>query len=684
MFISKKLPRLLTTIILLTFIFALAMPGVSADAAGDKVFNIIEITDLHGMLEDTKGSPVAAVMAKNIKDIVNRNPHRTLIVSGGDNYQGSILSNMLQGTPVMNTFNSIGMAVSTLGNHEFDWGLDTVTRTNIANYPVICSNLFYKGTNNRVFNPYEIFEKDGVKIAVVGAITEELPNLVLPDCVQDYEVGSIVENVREAAQDARANGCRMVIALIHAGDNADGKTGVVFDVANQLGGAGGVVDAVLGGHTHNLVHTTAANNTPIAIAGSNGKGFIDLQITMLANGTLDFNTTYMACDTDSTVFPYGYKTSSPSVDQAVSDIVHAAKIEVGAIASQKLGATDTGLTMAQADSPWGESQAGNWVCDVLKVIVNADFAFTNNGGLRTDIPQGAITTGTLYAFLPFDNTIMTAEMTGAQIKTLLEQAVGDGGKGIQTAGLTFTYHPGAPSGSRIVSISETDGTTVDVTDTSKKYKVATNDFLAAGGDGFAIFKTVAFSDTHILLRDALAENIQQAGPINAAPINIPGRIKNVQNANPVEPVTRAELANLLVRAMGYTNDEPAACFTDVFPTQLYAGAVGVALKAGLINGYEDGTFRPGHPVVREEMATMAARAIKASGCTAEVSDVNAVLARFGDQQTISGWAKAAVAMAVEAGIIDGGKAGDFAPFDHVTQAEAAMMVTRTFNYINSH
>ncbi|WP_134212355.1 5'-nucleotidase C-terminal domain-containing protein [Pelotomaculum propionicicum] len=90
--------------------------------------------------------------------------------------------------------------------------------------------------------------------------------------------------------------------------------------------------------------------------------------------------------------------------------------------------------------------------------------------------------------------------TGARIKALLEQAVGDGGKGIQAAGLTFAYNPGAPAGSRSESISKTDGTPVDMRDTVKTYRVAAINFVAAGGDGFDVCKTVVFSDTHILLR----------------------------------------------------------------------------------------------------------------------------------------------------------------------------------------
>lgn len=125
-------------IIVLTLVFILALPGITGLAApGDKVFDIIEITDFHGTLEDTDGHPVAAVLAKNINEIKQANPDRTLILSGGDNYQGSAVSNLLKGVPVMYVFNSMGVAASALGNHEFDWGLDTVIKTDIPKYPEI-------------------------------------------------------------------------------------------------------------------------------------------------------------------------------------------------------------------------------------------------------------------------------------------------------------------------------------------------------------------------------------------------------------------------------------------------------------------------------------------------------------------------------------------------------------------
>ncbi len=206
-----------------------------------------------------------------------------------------------------------------------------------------------------------------------------------------------------------------------------------------------------------------------------------------------------------------------------------------------------------------------------------------------------------------------------------------------------------------------------------------NDFLAAGGDRFDICRTVDFSGTHILLREALAENIRQAGHISA---QIEGRIRNVLNADP-EQITRAEFASLLAHALGLAGNESAAGFSDVFPGQEFAEAIGVAAQAGLVNGYEDGSFRPNHPISREEITVIAIRTVEVAGFTAEVSDVNAAVARFNDGEDISGWARIPVAAAVEAGIVRGRETGDFDPSEHATRAEAAAILERTLLYINS-
>jgi len=522
-------------------------------AANEKSFDIVEITDLHGSIVDSSNKPVAGVMASNIKDYIwANNPTRTLILAGGDNYQGTAVSNLEHGKPVMKVFNSIGLAASALGNHEFDWGLDAVTNINgssvTANYPILCANLFPKGnTSNPIFEPYKVFTLDGVKVAVVGAITASTPGLVLADNIKDYDVLDPVTNINKYAGQARTvDGAELVIVLIHEGDGYNnGASGPIVDIAHQLTG----VDAVLGGHTHTVVQTLVTNkdgkSIPLAIANYNGKGFIDWKVTRHEDGTFSFNnanSAYVAEDTASTVYPYGYKASAPVVNQAVQQIISDTMAEEGPILNEVLGSAKIELKRTQSGSPYGESLAGNWATDVIRSQGQADFAFQNNGGLRCDILQGPITMSTIYQFMPFDNVVMTCDMTGAGLKTILEQAVMDNGLGIQLSGLKFTYDPTLPSGSRVLSISKSDGTAVNMNDNTLSYQVATNDFLAGGTtaspkDGFTFATNSAnMTNTYVLVRDALADAVKAAGT-DGISAGMEGRIQNAQNTDKISKVT---------------------------------------------------------------------------------------------------------------------------------------------------
>ena len=535
-------------------------------APGDKIFDIVEITDLHGNLVNSSNQPVVAgVMAENIRDnIYANNPDRTLILSGGDNYQGTAISNLQYGDPVMKVFNAMGVAASALGNHEFDWGLEKVANINgshvTANYPIICANLFPKGnTTTPVFDPYEMFTLDGVKIAVVGGITEKTPSMVLDTNIANYDVLSNVTYINKYAQEARDAGAQIVIALIHEGDNYNnGASGPIVDIAHQLAG----VDAVLGGHTHTIVQTTVTNKDgkliPLEIANSSGKGYIDLKITQhTADGTFTFDnatSAYVAEDyspttsNPGTTYPYSYKAAAPVVDQAVAKIVTDVLIAEGPILNEVLGSAQINMTRTQADSPYGESLAGNWAADVTRQQGNAEVGFQNNGGLRIDIPQGQIIMSTIYGFMPFDNVVMTCDMTGAQLKVILEEAVMDNGMGIQLSGLKFTYNPALPSGSRVTGITKNDGTPIDINDTVKTYKVATNDFLAGGTtaspkDGFTFASQSSnMTNTYILIRDALADNVRAAGTTGIT-ANIEGRMRNQHNDDYFVQVTDLHLCN---------------------------------------------------------------------------------------------------------------------------------------------
>lgn len=496
-------------------VVSILSPGLSpaAKAAGEsKTFDLIEITDFHGTLQsaDATPLPVGAVLAKNIKDIKAANPTRTLIMGGGDLYQGSPISNVLKGVPVQKAWSNIGMEVTTVGNHEFDWTLDTIINTTMkdAKYSMVCANLYDKTTGKRVFDPYKIITKDGVKIAVIGGITAETPTIVMPANIVNYEFKDAATEINAVAKEIKDGKLAdVIIALVHIGNNvAAPATGEIFDVANKLTN----VNAVFGGHSHTMLTAASASGIPIFIGNYNGKGFIDVKMTVKPDGSVSIPTpaaaNYIAVDGTGA---NGYKATAPVQDSEIKAIVDAANAELGPTFNEVIGTTAAALTRTQAGTPFGESYLGNWAADVVKNKVSADVGVANNGGLRCDIAAGNITVGNIFTFMPFDNEINVVTMTKAQLKVVLEQAFMDGGKGIQISGIKVKYDAAKPTMNRVTEITRENGTAISDTE---KLKVAGPDFVLTGGDGFAGFTDAAVKASletpHILARDAFLENVR--------------------------------------------------------------------------------------------------------------------------------------------------------------------------------
>lgn len=503
---SRQITAFLTSLFLTITLFA-AFPAIGYAADNEKIFDIIEITDFHGTLKDASGNPVAGVLADRLDNAKNSNKDRTLILGGGDLYQGSATSNIMKGVPVQEVMSDIGMEVTTLGNHEFDWGLDTTINTTMkgASYSIVCSNLYNKQTGKRVFEPYKIVTKDGIKIAIIGGITKETETSVSPKYITDYEFKDLANEINTIAnqikQDKLAD---LTIALIHEGDKGDNATGPVFDLANKLQN----VDAVFGGHSHTKTAAIAkTTNIPVFIGASNGKGYIDAKFKINADKKIVFDApkleeSYVALDNDK-----GYKTANPKTDVSVDKIVKMANNEIEPMTSEIIGYNaEKDLTRKLDASPYGSSVLGNWASDVTRNAVKADIGFQNNGGLRIDIPKGNITVGTMWSFMPFDNTIYKLTMTKAQLKEVLEQAVADKSKGLQISGVKFVYDSSLPSGQRVKEITREDGKAISDTET---LSAAVPDFVAQGGDSFTVFTKCGglnvANDTHIVVRDAFIE-----------------------------------------------------------------------------------------------------------------------------------------------------------------------------------
>jgi 2',3'-cyclic-nucleotide 2'-phosphodiesterase (5'-nucleotidase family) len=506
---------------------------VKADTT--KTFDIVDITDFHGqLLDSTNTLPVGSALAFTIKNIQAANPDRTLIIGGGDLYQGTPVSNVLHGVPVQKVMTNIGMEATALGNHEFDWGLDVINNEtmNGAGYEILCANLYAKGTTETVYKPYDIFAKDGVRIAVIGGITNEAPTIILPANTANYEFKDLTTELNKEAKEIRDNNyADIVLADVHEGGEA------LNDVVSHLHG----IDAVFGGHNHQsydgVVTDADGKNVPVLNAMAQGKGYIDLKITVDSTKKITgFSSN------GSNWHPLSY-TATSVTDPTCKQIVDGASAMLLPILNTIIGNDAEAYTSTQQGSPYGESQLGNWMADVVRSKADADVGIFNNGGIRlSSIPTGNVTVGTMFNLIPFDNTITTVTMTGAQLKTVLEQAVQDNGKGIQVSGIKFTYDTSKISykppvttaegiiaevpGERIQSITrESNGTAVRTTDI---VKVAAPDFVGTGGDTFTEFTVpeikATYVDSHVLVRDALTYDIRNKGKITVV---MPKRITNI-------------------------------------------------------------------------------------------------------------------------------------------------------------
>ncbi|MBW9149412.1 5'-nucleotidase C-terminal domain-containing protein [Clostridium sp. CM028] len=532
-------------------------PSVAPVNATNKTFDIVEITDFHGqLLDSTNTKPVGAALAKVVKDVKTANPGRTLIIGGGDLYQGTPTSNVLRGVPVQKVLSNMGMEVTALGNHEFDWGLDIInTETMIgANYNIVCANMYKKGTSNRPYQPYKIITKDGVKIAVIGAILKEAPGIIMPALVDPFDFRDPATEINIVAKEIRdGNLADIVLADVHDGGSS------LNTMVNKLHG----VDAVFGGHTHSIgdvVNKDADGlDVPTLIAAATGKGFINLKITVdSTNKIVGFS-------------PKGSNwkgltvTTTSATDPDCKKIVDDASTSLLPIFNEVIGTNDNALTKSQVDSPYGESQLGNWMADVVKNYSKspAEVGMVNNGGIRlSPIPSGDITVGTIFNIMPFDNTICTTIMTGAQLKFIFEQAVQNDGNGIQISGVKFVYDSSKPSykpavvdangtvttpeipGQRVLSmIRESNGTVVKDTDT---LKVNAPDFVATGGDTFTGFLApeivASLVDSHENVRDALNADVRDKGKMTVVMENrIDNQMKDVDPGATISVVATSDV-----------------------------------------------------------------------------------------------------------------------------------------------
>jgi len=488
-------------LLIFSLTFLLVLGSISFVLAAEKEIVILSINDFHGALAPAGKNAGAVKLVDALKTEKAKNPEGTIIVSAGDNYQGSAMSNLMYGEPVSAVFKEMGIELSAVGNHEFDWGINRINKwAEDGGFTFVCTNIYDKRTDQPVdwAEPFAIIEKEGVKVGFIGLATPETAYKTLKANVVNYEFRDPVEVITEWVPKVKDAGADIIIALTHLGSFQD-KEGNITGEAAALCAVDGV-DAVISAHTHQRV-CGLVNGKPFVQAYKYGRSFGKLTFIFDENNKLVSAEPFL----DNL-----YERADTLKDDANMLAIYGKyEDELNPVLGKVLGKTTVDL---DHDRYAGPSLLGEWTCEIMKDKAGVQIAMTNGGGLRTDVPAGEITAGKLYEVMPFDNTLYTMKLSGADVKANIEHGIMNDDIGwVQIAGARVTYNPGAEAGNRITSMVLEDGTPIEM---DKYYTVVTNDFMFTGGDNYNFENAKDGLNTFIPIRDAMMDAVEKAGVIS--------------------------------------------------------------------------------------------------------------------------------------------------------------------------
>lgn len=491
---------------------ACAPPPPAAAPAPDaeKRLRVVHTNDFHGRLHPQSpawagGRSVggSAVLAAHLDSMRARFEGPTLVLSGGDDWQGTAISNMTWGRAVVAVQNAKRYDAAAFGNHEFDWGLDTLrSRVAAERFPRMAANLYRAGTRAQPewARAWVMLERGGVRTAVIGIATRETPEVVMAGRVAGLEFGDEAEAIDRAAREARAAGADFVVVAMHEGASCEapgaapgepsrGCRGPMLEIAGRLTER---VDLIVGGHTHERVLTTAAG-IPLAETAPYG---------------VEYSVTDLALRGDSSVvLQRAVRTAwahEVTPDTMVARIVAEMDEAVRPVAMREI--VRLAEPLDNFNRAPGEYPLGNLIADAQRAATGAHVALVNQGSLRRSLPAGTVQYGVLYELQPFQNEMVTVQLTGAQLRRALEHALDEAGRPTaHLGGLTVRYDPGAPRGARVREMRLDDGRLLRDTD---PVTLGTTEFLAVGGDGFAVLREGTLTRTGIVDLDALVAHLQ--------------------------------------------------------------------------------------------------------------------------------------------------------------------------------
>lgn len=715
--------KVLSLFLVVAMVLSLGITVSAAEPADDLsgAVVILHTNDVHGAID---GYAKAAALKKTYEDM----GAYVLLMDAGDFSQGDPTVSASQGATAVELMNLAGYDLAAPGNHEFDYGYQNLsTLASEAEFPIVAANVLYNGKT--AFEDNVTFTApDGTKIGVFGLDTPETATKAHPAKIQGVTFLSgdeLVECAQEQVDALEAEGCDVIVCLGHLGIDEESTGNRSIDLLEKVDG----IDLFIDGHSHStqgdifqalggqvtevgdVTIATGTDKVNGAVLTSTGTKFESIGLVVIADGKLEATTIPTA---DITVTP----------DKTVADRAAAIQKEIDDDYGTVFAKTEVALDGEKANVRTGETNLGNLIADALvwgaeETGEQVDAAVTNGGGIRASIAAGDITKKNINTVLPFGNTLSIVKVTGAELLEALEASTYCTPESIggfpQVSGIEFTVnaakaydqgdlYPGstyyAPKSINRVSIQTVGGKAFDPKAT---YTIATNDFMAAGGDTYYAFSAASVNyDLGLAMDEVVMDYItdELGGTVTAKDYGAAqGRI-TIQGVNPFTDVTsaspyyegilwavdqditngttattfapanactRAQIVTFLWRAAG--SPEPTRTeqqYKDVTNTNAYYYK---ALLWAAEQKMEAGdTFRPDDPCTRME-------AVYFMWCAAGSPETEADLP-FTDVEAES---DDCVAWAVEKGVTNGTTATTFSPDNSCTRGQIATFLYRAAN-----
>ena len=623
------------------------------------------------------------------------------VVSSGDFVQGGTLGAVSKGEYIVELMNLVGYDAIAPGNHEFDYTISRLTELyELSETKYISCNFAKIGEEKTYFEPYTIVSYGDVDIAYIGIITPETITSARPsqfrnengEIIYTFNESRLYELVQESIDEATEDGADYVIALSHIGYDESGELNDVTDVIENTDG----LDVVLDAHSHSVIEEKIVKDKSgdDVLLSSTGTGFENIGKLTIANG--EFDTELVKTET--------YTKTDADVDAYIAEI-NESYAELG---NRKIGESKVELITHNEEGTrlvrTAETNLGNLCSDALFFVTNADVSYVNGGGLRAPIKSGDMTFNDIYSVFPFNNRIVTAEITGQVLLDMLEMSMisypQEDGAFPHMSGITFSVNKSIPSSIKVdengfftkvdgdyrvydVKVLDKESGNYKALELDKKYILAAADYYILNfGSGMSMFKDAkvveseGMLDVEVLER-YITDNLN--GVIGEEYKDVVNRITftdGYENAdNEDKAVTRAEAIVALWNMEGSPASDFAMKFDDVSAETPYAEAIRWAAAVKIVNGCSESSFAPDDVLTREQLAAILWRYAKSENIDVSIGENTNILS-YEDVFSVSDYAIPAFQWTCGSGIMSGNTISTLAPNESVSRIYFASVLHR--------